>query len=267
MHTFKATPLNTFSHSERLREGRYSLVFGTSHSALITPEFFREGKDTLNFHALYGNPRSVADFLGSLEPTQVNNISEIFFLLDIHVYGDDTYRPVDTYDNWFSRVLYRARRIGPYLTESFDKIYKNLRGAYIKYVDPRGHTVILTELNQCNLPVRRNEFSVTEIDERTMTALSRVKSFAEQNGIDTTFVTPAMFHTFLDTLDKEKLWHQKQKLIRILGGYHDFIFYNHPLNLCKFFSDPRHLNKNGLKEYMRLVRSGAYFTKVPRPVR
>jgi hypothetical protein len=75
-----------------------------------------------------------------------------------------------------------------------------------------------------------------------------------------------MFHTFLNTLDKKKLWNQKQKLICTLGGYHDFIFYDHPLDLCKFFKDPRHLNKKGMKEYMHLVRTGAYFTRVPRQV-
>lgn len=264
MRTFKSTPLVTLSLSASLREGPYSLVFGTSHSAIIQPKYFN-GK-ALNFHALYGNPRSVADFLDSLDPRQINNIREIFYLLDIHVYGSNTYRPFDSYGNVFRRFLYRARRIGPYVAASTEKIYKNFAGTYDAYIDPHGHTVVLAEKDLCHIPVRRDPLSVEEIDEKAIAALSRIRAFGKLHNINMTFVTPAMLPAFLDSLDKEKLWDQKQTLFSVLGEYHDFVFYGHSLANCGFFKDPRHLNVKGIDQFMKLVRAGVYLTSIPRQI-
>ncbi len=253
--SFSASPLSTQSFADRLRHGRYALIFGTSRSSLISSRHFHG--EALNFHALYGHPRSVSEFLRSLGPQQIENITEIFYLLDLHAYAEENYTPQVMYGKFWSRTLYRLRRIGTYLGDSANKIWKNFTGRYQMYVNMNGSTTFSTPKNQCNLPVRIDRNWVAEIDEKSRVALSQIRSFGEKNEKSVHFATPALYRPFLDILDKKKLDAQKQVYRDVLGGFHDFLVYDHPLDACENFKDPSHLNEKGTDEYVRLIKSKA----------
>lgn len=168
--------------------------------------------------------------------------------------------------NTAGSILYRAERIGPDFRESIIKISRNRSGALDYYIDPNGYAVNLVERNRCRIPVRRDTESLTEIDARALQALSEIKTFGERNGIAITFATPPLYETVLDSLDNAVIETQKKKLISVLGGFHDFLFYGQPLAVCENFDDPNHLNKTGIGKYLQLIRSGAYYTGTPKPI-
>ena len=264
MRSFEATPLLTYSHAEKLRHDSYTLVFGTSRSAMIGPD--ETGGNTLNFHALYGHPQSVYDFLTSLDDTQISHIRSIFYLADIHVYDPEYYTPPDLYGHVTQRTLYRLKRIGPTLRAAVQKFYKNATGRFDRYVDERGYTVFLQDRGHCNLPVRRDPNAVRPMDDPSQAAYKKIVQFASRHHIEITFATPAFSNPYLASLDPDALMEQKRRLIEATGGIHDFITLDHPLTDCAYILDPSHLNKAGIHAYFQLIQDGRRFTRIPLPV-
>ncbi len=71
--TFSRTLISSQILYDKLKDNKYSLIFGTSRSAKISSKMLHA--NLLNFSlSLYGNPKSIQFFLNSLDKNQVNQL-------------------------------------------------------------------------------------------------------------------------------------------------------------------------------------------------
>lgn len=207
-------PENSIQKYEMLRNGKYSLVFGTSRSHLISSKMINS--PMLNLHSIYGNPFSVMTFLSQLSDKQISNVKEIFYLIDLHAFNDKKIKDKINFKD-YSHLKYTVKNLHKInIVDLYENIKINNTKNNLGYINQEGSQVYvnskqsyhINELKNIN-KIDNQEYSQQDIEE-----IGRVDKFCKKNNIKITYFTPTFDIPSLLKLDLEK---EKNKLKDILN--------------------------------------------------
>ena len=256
LRTFEYSPLVTANLARKLRTGRFILVFGTSRVRLLSRRYL--GKDTLNFHVLYGNPRAILGFLEGLKPIQARNVSRIYVLLDLHTLGPNAYLPPADYGSTAGRYLYRVERIETYLRAGVSKLWRNATGRFEHYVHPRGYTVPINDRgNLCDLPFKGAKLVAP--GQAELEALTAIEAYGKRHGIPIVFFSAPVSDKFYATIDKGALTKWRRAVASSVSGYHDLLVASGISDDCSLWADTIHLNGKGTTLMLNAMTSDRYY--------
>jgi hypothetical protein len=170
----------------KLKKRKYTLVFGTSRSRFIDSKML--GKQTLNFHSIYGNPNSVYSLLNQLDDNQLNNIEHIYYLIDLHIMKSKTdkdsyYEFIDYKDssiNLLDSVLLSINDIENSIKSIVSSAHISSEGS------PVGITKDLTTKGGTLLnPMNDQAYSMQAIN-----TVKKINTLCKNKGIKITYITP-----------------------------------------------------------------------------
>lgn len=251
---------------EALKHDKYTLVFGHSRIARISSDMLNE--KVLNLENIYHKRQdSVYNFLIQLSPIQINNINNIYYILDVG-HQDHTnkefidYNTVDYKQNILDIFLINSAKIKAAIN---DIIYN-----YIKHPDYYVHK------DGSNIPyLHKTTFQTSAVFDTKKQAYSKsglseiikVNNFSLKNNIKTTYFTATlidlMFKKMNLDIEKDKL---KYLLDNGLLGFYGLLYIDGISNLKNgnnylAFSDASHLNAKYLKKKLfdNIINSNKYF--------
>ena len=187
---FASSVLTIDRYLKQLSEKKYTLIFGTSRSNLISSEQF--GGPVLNLHVVYGNPYSVSGFLERLEGGHLKNVSEIYYLLDFFTFdGVERAHKKIEYKSLLDRFMYRFSNLGNYFWVAISTVKSNLISDYSYYITIDGSRKNVADSE------REPEFRLihglelyTNITFDALEQLGMIEKFCKRNNLKITYFTP-----------------------------------------------------------------------------
>lgn len=180
----------------KLKKNKLNLVFGTSRSHYIDSEILE--KLTLNLHSVYGNPIAVYNFLTQLNRKQIQNINQIYYLVDVHILTNQDKKFLIDYDkidlsSYFLtsfqelKNIYKSFNISYYMTDfgTPKNIKKDLS------VHPKEVPKSILKVNNQKVAIKK---------------LIQIQKFCKKNNIEIVFFTPTLPKETLKLLDINKLF-------------------------------------------------------------
>lgn len=230
---------------------KYALVFGTSRSHLVSPDIL--GEDVLNFHALYGNPKSVDDFLGQLGEDQIASISKIYYLLDNATFSDNKSYPHFDYRSRLAPILYSVKTFcADKISEAVKTVYRNRTGRYDYYLDENGYKIDVNEPTfDPKTYTGRSEDVSFKAD--SMEALAAVDRFARSRGIPIVYYTAPLPDVYLRHIDFEALAALRAAWANRIGGFYELTYLEGVSNDYSNFFDESHLKTAPLKTVFQKI--------------
>lgn len=241
--TFSNRPLRTAKYLDTLSKEPHTLIFGTSRSVRITPDIVRS--PIINLQVIYGNPYAVIDFLHRLDTRQVNNVIQIYYLLDMHVFnGKEFYDPVD-YESPLFRIIYKIKKLNTRSIEkAVEKVKLNFSGSFPFYIHEKGYQVSLVKKDWFIPPFKTDCQVFTE---DTIAQLKEIDRFAKHHGIDIVYFTPVLSEEYIRLMDFDLFLEQKKMFLKYIEGFYDFTFVTGLSDNHTLLDDPSHLSYDGLK--------------------
>ena len=235
---------------EKLKEKKYTLIFGTSQIHKISSKMM--GSPVLNFHNLYGEPGDVINFLQQLDNKQIENIDKIIFCIDlsadpgrkegalIDYYKPKFHYPILTKDKLFRLVqdiIYNNKAVSGHL---------NTDGS-IEPLDPKEYHPI---------PAYPYEI-VYPYDIKLIQGILAINTFALAHNKKIIFCTPVTSEAYLKKIDFLKLSVFFTALLD--GGIKRIKLFYYIPNMTDLknnkseylaFMDPQHLNTYFVKQWL-----------------
>ncbi|ACS81668.1 ankyrin repeat domain-containing protein [Maridesulfovibrio salexigens] len=243
---FKSLKSTARNVASKLYEGKYTLVFGSSRTMLISEEIL--GEPVLNFStSIYNNPGDILALLNTLDEKQVKNIQQIYYLIDINSFHYENSAP--ELSSKSTLFLESFRNIGPdKIADAWKCIIDNLgpKSEQPNFIDEFG------VLHKEGTSYKNNAvvFSSHSVTNYYLDKLSKINNFSKSHNIKTIYFT-LPWKDKLPPLQQDKLDTIFGMISHIISTYYDF---NKDENLGlnqNFFSDPTHLNSKGLKKLFK----------------
>lgn len=255
-YNYSSSILNARKLMQVLSKRPSAVIFGTSRSTYLSPDIL--GVDVLNMHVIYANPHAVLNFLSRLDDNQLSNITQIFYLLDYHVFNNKKfYDPVDYEDDW-QRFFYKVKSLGfSSVKASWQKIVNNLTNANVSYVNPDGYVVVNGEKTFDGKI--RGESWTQDFREVTVSLLAKVEAFAKNRGIKTTYFMAPFPLATLSRLDIVKHESFARAVLKYIDGYYDWTYIASASPFNEQFSDASHPKFNLLKRVFSELRTDEYY--------
>lgn len=226
---------------ELLKKTPYTLVFGTSQSHMIGSKMM--GENVLNFQNLYAEPGDILNFLYQLDNTQLHNIKQIIFLIDLRAGAVR----IDT------NLLDYHKRTNKYLLDTLNieklkRIFLDLKynfttfDAYlesdgsIRYLDPAKHINMI-------LQYRLKDSLLLKYNDRLINDIIKINSFAKSHHIKIKYITPVTNDKYFHTINLSSLYNFYYQLLK--NGINNISLYYFIDNLSN------KINENG--EYITFV--------------
>ncbi len=195
------------------------------------------GRNVLNFHNLYGEPDDIINFLNQLNERQIENVTEIVYLIDLRA---GIYRKDEILINYTEDDSSIPKINLTSLVRIFKDIkqnnghptFLNVDGS-LEYVNPASH---ISKIHSYpNTVIKYNTELINNI--------AQINNFSNENNINIYFITPVMNDVFLKSIDLSEL-SKFYSLLLIRGVKKIGLYY-----YIKGISDVK--NKNG--EYISFV--------------
>lgn len=249
---FRSDILTTKKYIDFLEEKPYSLVFGTSRSLLLSPEFLHD--DIINLYSIYGNPNAVLRFLKRLNSKQVKNIKHIYYLIDFHAFnGKQDFNELD-YSKFLERWQYVFKTFGVNsIFSSIDRIYLNAFGSPDFHISDYGYKVMIQDRfanpNFHATDRYKEEVHATqEFKEETVALLHDIDLFVKERNIPTTYFTGTLPVDFLKIMDPLKLRKLQDTFLQQIEGYYELHYIQGISEDITNFSNMTHLNAKGMQK-------------------
>lgn len=224
---------------------KYALVFGTSRSHLVSSDIL--GENVLNFHALYGNPKSVADFLSQLDDKKIASISRIYYLLDNATFRDAKFSPHFDCRSRLSPILYSLKTFSAEkILEAVKTVYRNRTGRYDYYLDADGYKVNVNE-RTFDPKAYTGQSEDASFAADSMAALGAVDRFARSRGIPIVYYTATFPDVFLRRMDFEALAALHRGWAGQVGGFYELAYFEGVSDDYSNFLDESHLKTAPVK--------------------
>lgn len=215
--------INTIRLYDKLNYSKYSLVFGTSRSHQLQSD--NSNIPLLNFSgSLYGNSINVLEFLKQLNNNQLNNISNIYYLVDDHTLNGyenkDKYSKYK-YQNYTDSIFFY--KIKDVITINFTKIentyidlYNNLFKKFSFYISDNGSMIRVNKNESVDVPNNHEKEPTRHLyTDDGINALIEIDKFCKINNINIIYFTPTHFHLNNKLIDIDII---KEKWTKILNG-------------------------------------------------
>ncbi len=230
----------------KLKNDKYTLIFGTSRSAKISSKMF--GSNVLNLsQSIYGNPNDVLYFLNLLDKVQWNNINKIYYLVDNHTFLKRTYYNFD----YSSCVLLEQ-------IKHFDanNLVLSIRSIYFNIFNIKPFKGINTDgstYNNNEQLARKYQFDYYDFkkefqfNKHEFTILKDIKTLVDKNNKEIIFFTSTMNLYYLKSMKKDLFLSHRKQLIENCGNLVE-LSYIHPIsNKIYNFTDPTHMTTTQTK--------------------
>ncbi len=229
----------------KLKEGGYTLVFGTSRSHLIDEGMLHQ--DTLNLHSIYGHPDSIYSFLNQLDKNQINNIGNIFYLVDTHTVNiKEVYIDYNLMDFDLSTSASVTRND---IQMSFKSLFSN------SFITLNGSPAGIDKSRASKI-YRTAKPPLQEYSTQGIEMIKKINQLCIQKGINITYITPTFPN---EILNKMNLDLEREKWLKLLnGGIEEFYALYWVDNISNLkqngyyssFYDETHINYNALDGIM-----------------
>lgn len=246
----KTTALNIAS---KLEHDKYALVFGSSRTMLIDREIL--GQPVLNFSSsIYNNPGDILALLKMFNQRQLKNITEIYYLIDINSFHYRSTSPEMTSKS--TLLLETLKNIGPVkIKDAWKCVKTNLEGysktEYPNNVDEFGSLHKLEKEFNEKIPFFNSHY----ITNFYLKSIADILAFCNKQAIKITFFTLPWQRAFPGNQQK-KIESYIPKILLACQRYYNFQL-NSPLTgNKKYFADPSHLNKYGLRTFFKQTEWG-----------
>ena len=190
---------------EKLNEKNYSLIFGTSRSHTLQKNII--GEDTLNMHAIYGNPYSVYEFLTNLNRNQLENINKIYYTVDLHTFnGKDSYKYID-YSNAENKSIIKVLNIKDFLA---------IHASFFSdgYISELGHKILDSDKS---ISVNFHKYDKSHLPQKftedAIAVFKKIVSFSRLNKIPLVITTPSFSADMLKHIDMKLLYSKWKKIL------------------------------------------------------
>lgn len=210
---FQSSPYQFY---EKLSNNKYSLVFGTSHSANLTSESL--GEPILNMSlSTYGNPSDIYSWLNGLNQQQWDNIHVIYLLVDYHTLVDKT-SPYDEMNFHSRRDFYRStiQNLNRHkLLKSVETVVKNVTGNYNTSITDQGEYLY-------ERPIAFHEIKYSErvkfhTQEKAIQKIKLIQSLATKNSKPVILFKTTFSSLFLINLDWPSVQNHYRTLAQSVG--------------------------------------------------
>ena len=253
---------------QKLKEKKYTLVFGTSRSQCLSSRAL--DINILNFHNIYGEPGDILNFLEQLDNQQIRHINHIYYLVSLTTMRDETstldYRKYDIWDKLNEAFPLSNLSFKYLLRDIVNNIRKN---TIYYYVDDDGSQFLYNKNKHTVLNERIMQEKNWHLkDTNSIDTLLKLDHFCKENNIKITYYTPTYSDKYIIRLDQiEYLW--KRLLDGGIEGFYglyyiDKVSNNIQKNHYVYFSDSSHLNytmMNNIFEKIVMDKNTTYFIK------
>lgn len=247
---FEAHMTTALQVASKLTNSKYSLIFGSSRTMLISEHLL--GEPVLNFStSIYRNPGNVFAFLEMLNDQQVKNIKHIYMLIDINGFGYTNIAPEMVSRNKLRLAAFE--NISPKkCLDALDCMRRNICSSSQpkdNYIDEFGVLHALAHKFEDKSITFKSECSNYYI-----TKLLSVKHYCSTYNIPVTFFTVPWFRSLPEKLqiDLNKILNEiKSKSIPLV----DLQFCNELYGKENFFLDSSHMNAAGLNIFIQKLKS------------
>lgn len=248
----KAEKTTALQVASKLNDGKYALVFGSSRTMLLSSEIM--GEPILNFStSIYNNPGDILALLKMLSKKQLANITNIYFLVDINGFHYTATAPEMANKNRL--FLETLRNIGPKKIEDAwnclvanSKQYGNEN--FPNNIDSYG------TLHKVDKPYNEKDlfFSSNFVTRYYLKSLRSISIFCKKNKIKTLYFTTPWFQSFVQE-QQNKINSIFTKVTTASGSLYCFQLNTDLTGNADLFSDPSHLNKKGLVDFIKILHS------------
>ncbi|TIH18041.1 ankyrin repeat domain-containing protein [Marinifilum sp. JC120] len=249
---FKNLKSSARNVTSKLYDGKYSLVFGSSRTMLVSEEIL--GEPVLNFStSIYVNPGDILALLKTLDEKQIKNIKQIYYLIDINSFHYENSAPELASKS--ALFMESFRNIGPEkIEDAWNCIADNLgpESEQPNYIDKFG------VLHKKNNSYKNNVvvFSSHFVSQYYLDKLAEINSFCKTNRIKIIYLTVPWCQN-LNAGQQAKLDEILNSAISSCLSYYDLYGNVDFIGHKNLFSDPTHLTSAGLKKLFK----GPYWTE------
>jgi len=257
------TPLTAIRLTERLERAPHSLVFGTSRTQQISSELM--GEPLLNLHTVYGNPRDIVRFLQSLPEAARNNIVRIYVLADLQTFERTYLEPdIDFRATPIERAVYRMRKFSAVdvvgLVREFGRM---IRGAPYRLADDGA--LVPDQIARFAGAVPTLAASYAGLGFAHAPNLASIQRFAEAIGRPVLFFTPTLSRAFVEAAGCRFFDAYRRAVTQAVGDVRDLLYVPGISDNNALFVDESHLNRDGLRKLLPLLRADASGPAAPLP--
>ncbi len=231
---------------ERLNEGHYSLVFGTSRSAYISRE--TTGKNILNFsNSVSGNPKDVYAVLTQLSDEQLAHIDKIYYLLDRYAFEnrEDIYSDIQL-NAPYSKELESFRNVTrKKWYDSIQMLVRNVSGKHFNTVTEFGDSNLIDKTwtirseQELFFPERLKIFN----DPESLNALGKLDHFCREKNIEIIYFTGVSHVLYIYNTDFKLLELQFANILDQIDHFYSLLYIEEVSDKTSNFRDWAHHSK------------------------
>jgi hypothetical protein len=257
-HTrFTYRPLSAPRLYAKLDNGPHAIVFGTSRSAMMTQAAI--GAPTLNFYAIYGNPRAVLTLFRHLSDHQWRNVREVFYLLDAHVFCARCWIDDVDYTDPVEIALYKAQ----HFPEAVLRLPMDLARVLKGDLDAYGENGALVGWNVSGYDGRwanrtGDGYYIGHYDDETLSLLIQIDELMRAHRKPIYYFSPPLPVITQAKTDLGRLAAFKKVLLQYVPEYHDLTHLDGLSDRIEFFMDETHVNMIGAEGLVCAIRSGRF---------
>jgi hypothetical protein len=248
--------------SEKLKQSKYNLVFGTSRTHHISDNDLKY--PTLNLHSIYGTPYAALDFIKSLDQNQLNNINNIYFeLSDITYDGLNKYIYIN-YNNYLYNYIAIIKKTNlNKIIDSFFTIKNNYHNNSSVYINNNGSLIFLKELPiyDKNIPgmldSRRVIVNRQKYQNESFIKLKEFHLYVKNLGITIYYLMAPVHIDYYENSNKEIIKEMTTKFHESVGCFHN-LFITKISHENKYFSDANHTNNLGKNYLLDNIQKNSY---------
>jgi hypothetical protein len=235
---------------DELKRRKYILLFGTSRSHKISSKML--GAPTLNFSGtLYGEPENVYNFLISMTKEQLDNVTQIYYLLDLHTFAISS-APPKMKLNWQNSIQFHIEAIKNFsilkIESSIKTIYRNINGGY-NYIDTSGSLMVVEKedvfnpkISKGSILVNRKTQSNFKPDLVAFDTLRKINIFCKDNNIHITYFTPTVSKEYFVNISQDFFYKHRRHLVENIDHYYDLTIIESITASDEYFTDIDHMN-------------------------
>ncbi len=229
-----------YQMARRLEQSDYSLIFGTSHSAILSEKLLEEKLLNLSV-SVYGNPTDVLSFLKGLSPKAWKHIRNVYFDLDFH-----TFTAVKSaYDkaNFYSPLTYLFKTVSDLtlakLERCFYTIHHNLGKPAGAYLNPNGEFVYNDETTFVPDPSATEKIIFTH-NTQAFESLGELHRLLAEHQIPVIYFNTVFSRQFLNRVDWDSVKKQYEGILNQIPLFVSFLYVPKFSNFPKYFRDETH---------------------------
>ena len=244
---------STFKLFRLLKENKYNIVFGTSHSGYMSSEMF--GSNTLNFsNSLYGNPVDVYHFLQQLDINQIKNIKNVYYLLDAHTFLDKNsiFNELDL-NSWNDFYIATFQNIGKKkILVALGTVKANLNGSIYRYLARTGEIVDKNQTTIEEISIEKTRMPT--YGKKAIDFLKKVNLFFLENNIHVIYYTSPLNIPYLKKIDCIAYEKQFASFFTSIEKVYDFRYLPQISEQLSNYTDHDHLSVKATKKFVEILK-------------